>query len=150
MITIDAEDLARLFIDNLFRLHGLPDSIVRNRGPQFAADFWRYLCSCLGIATRLSTAFHSQTDGQTSKINTSMEEYLRAHVNYLQDDRVQYSALAECASNIQQSTTTGASPFFATSGNNPRVDFELDIPINIPREAKAHECARHYSNIHSH
>ena len=150
MTTVDAEGLARLFIDNVFRLHGLPDSIVSDRGPQFAADFWRYLCSCLGIATRLSTAFHPQTDGQTERINASMEEYLRAHVNYLQDDWVQYLALAEFAANNQESTTTGASPFFATSGNNPRVDFELDIRVDNPREAQAHECARRLANIHSH
>ena len=40
MTTIDAEGLARLFINNEFQLHGLPDSIVSDRGPQFAADFW--------------------------------------------------------------------------------------------------------------
>ena len=79
-----------------------------------------------------------------------MEEYLRAHVNYLQDDWVQYLALAEFAANNQESTTTGASPFFATSGNNPRVDFELDIRVDNPREAQAHECARRLANIHSH
>ena len=99
MTTIDAQDLASLFIDNIFRLHGLPNSIISDRGPQFATDFWRYLCTCLGIATRLSTAFHPQTDGQTERINASMEEYLRAHVNYLQDDWVRYLSLAEFAAN---------------------------------------------------
>ena len=62
MTTIDAQGLATLFIDNIFRLHGLPDSIVCDRGPQFVADIWRYLCASLGIATQLSTAFHPQTD----------------------------------------------------------------------------------------
>ena len=51
MTTIAAEGLARLVIDNVFRLYGLADSIVSDREPQFAADFWPYLCSCLGIAT---------------------------------------------------------------------------------------------------
>ena len=81
--TIDATGLATLFIDNIFCLHGLPASIVSDHGPQFAVDFRHYLCASLGIATRLSTAFHPQTDGQTERINASMEEYLRAHVNYL-------------------------------------------------------------------
>ena len=63
MTTIDAQGLATLFINNIFRFHGLPDSIVSDRGPQFAEDFWHYLCAFLGIATRLSTAFHPQTDG---------------------------------------------------------------------------------------
>ena len=61
-----------------------------------------------------------------------MGEYLRAHVNYLQDDWVQYLSLAEFAINNQESTTTGASPLFATSGFNPRLDFELDIRIDNP------------------
>ena len=124
--------LATLFIDNIFRLYGLPDSIVSNREPQFAVDFWYYFCASLGIATRLSTAFHPQTAGQTERINSSMEEYLRAHVNYLQDNWVQYLSLAEFAANNQESATTRASPFFATSGLNPRLDFELDIRINNP------------------
>ena len=99
MTTIDAQGLASRFIDTIFRLHGLPDSIVSDRGPQFVADFWRYLCTSLGIATRLSTALHQQTDGQTGRINASMEEYLRAYVNYLKDDCVQYLSLAEFAAN---------------------------------------------------
>ena len=86
--TNDAKGLAELFMDNVFRLHGLPNSIISDRGPQFASDFWEHLCSCLGISARLSTAFHRQTDGQTQRINASMEEFLRAHVNYLQDDWV--------------------------------------------------------------
>ena len=150
MTTIDAQGLATLFIDNIFRLHGLPESIVSDRGLQFTADFWRYLCAPLGIRTRLSTAFHPQTDGQTERINASIEEYLRAHVNYLQDDWVQYLSLAEFAANNQESATTGASPFFATSGFNPRLDFEFDIRVNNPREAQAQECARRLANIHAH
>ena len=49
MTTIDAQGLATLCIDNIFHLHRLPDSIVSDRGPQFAADFWRYLCASLGM-----------------------------------------------------------------------------------------------------
>ena len=64
-----------------------------------------------------------------------MEEYLRAYVNYLQDDWVQYLSIAEFAANNQESTTTSASPFFATSGFNPRLDFKLVIRIDNPPEA---------------
>jgi transposase InsO family protein len=84
--TVDAESLADLYIQHIFRLHGLPRTIVSDRGPQFAADFWGRLCSHLGIDRRLSTAFHPQTDGQMERINAVMEQYLRAHVNYLLDD----------------------------------------------------------------
>jgi transposase InsO family protein len=84
--TVDAESLANLYIQHIFRHHGLPRTIVSDRGPQFAADFWGHLCSRLGIDRRLSTAFHPQTDGQTERINAVMEQYLRAFASYLQDD----------------------------------------------------------------
>jgi len=60
-----AEGLARLFRDNVWKLHGLPESIISDRGPQFAAELTKKLNRMLGIETRLSTAFHPQTDGQT-------------------------------------------------------------------------------------
>ena len=58
-----AEGLARLLKNNIWRLHGLPESMVLNRGPQFAADLTKELNRMLGIETKLSTAFHPQTDG---------------------------------------------------------------------------------------
>ena len=59
------EELARLFRDNMWRLHGLPESVVSDRGPQFAAELTKELNKILGIKMRLSTVFHPQTDGQT-------------------------------------------------------------------------------------
>ena len=59
------EGLARLFQDNIWKLHGLPESVVLNRRPQFAAELTRELNRMLGIKTKLSTAFHPQTDEQT-------------------------------------------------------------------------------------
>jgi len=60
-----AEGLARLFRDKVWRLHSLPESVVSDRGPQFAAELTKELNRMLGIQTKLSTAFHLQTDGQT-------------------------------------------------------------------------------------
>ena len=64
-----AEELARLFWDNVWRLHRLPESMVSDRGPQFAAELTKELNRMLGIKTKLSTAFHSQTDRQTNRMN---------------------------------------------------------------------------------
>ena len=58
------EGLARLFRDNMWKLHGLPESVILDRGPQFAAELMKELNRMLGIETRLSTAFHPQMDGQ--------------------------------------------------------------------------------------
>ena len=64
-----AEELARLFWDNVWRLHRLPESMVSDRGPQFAAELTKELNRMLGIKMKLSTAFHSQTDRQTNRMN---------------------------------------------------------------------------------
>ena len=64
-----AEGLARLFRDNVWKLHGLPESVVSNRGPQFAAELSRELNKMLGIEIRLLTVFHPQIDGQTEQMN---------------------------------------------------------------------------------
>jgi len=71
-----AEGLARLFRDNIWKLHGLPDSIISDRGPQFAAGIMKELNHMLGIETKLSTAFHPQTNGQTERMNQELEQYL--------------------------------------------------------------------------
>ena len=60
-----AEGLVRLFRDNIWKLHRLPESVVSNRGPQFAAELTKELNRMLGIKTKLLTAFHLQTDEQT-------------------------------------------------------------------------------------
>jgi len=77
-----AEGLARLFRDNIWKLHGLPDSIISDRGPQFAAGIMKELNHMLGIETKLSTAFHPQTDGQTERMNQELEQYLRMFIDH--------------------------------------------------------------------
>jgi len=64
-----AEGLARLFRDNVWRLHGLSESMMSDRGPQFAAELTKELNRMLGIQTKLLTAFHSQTNRQTEHMN---------------------------------------------------------------------------------
>ena len=68
-----AEGLARLFWDNVWKLHGLSESVVSDRGPQFAAELTKELNRMLGIKTKLLTIFHLQTDGQTERINQELE-----------------------------------------------------------------------------
>ena len=64
-----AKGLARLFRDNVWKLHGLLVSVISDRGPQFAAGLTRELNKMLGIETKLSTAYHPQTDGQMERTN---------------------------------------------------------------------------------
>jgi hypothetical protein len=66
---MSSEGLARLFRDNVWKLHGLPETIISDRGPQFASQFTKDLNKLLGIQTKLSTATHPQTDSQTERVN---------------------------------------------------------------------------------
>jgi len=120
---IDAIEMAKLFLREIVRLHGLPATIVSDRGPQFASTFWGQICSRLGIDRRMSTAFHPHTDGQTERMNASMEQYLRVFVNHQQDDWVQWLPLAKFAANNGVSETTKCTPFFAVQGVDPRMSF---------------------------
>jgi len=70
------EGLARLFRENVWCLHGLPESIISDRGPQFTAGLIRELNKLLGIKTKLSTAFYLQTDRQIERMNQELEQYL--------------------------------------------------------------------------
>ena len=81
-----AEGLARLFRDNVWKLHRLLESVVLDRGLQFAVELMRKLNRILGIKTKLSTVFYPQTDGQTERINQELEQYLRLFVEHRQKD----------------------------------------------------------------
>jgi len=66
-----AEGLARLFRDNVWKLHGLLESMILDRGPQFVAGMTKELNKILGIETKLSMAYHPETDRQTDRKNKS-------------------------------------------------------------------------------
>ena len=69
----------------MWKLHGLPESIILDRGPQFAAGLMRELNEMLGIKSKLSMAFHPQTDGQTERVNQELEQYLRMFIDHRQE-----------------------------------------------------------------
>ena len=79
------EGVARLFQDNVWKLHRLPESIIIDRGTQFTAEMIRELNQILKINTKLSTAYHLQTDGQIERINQELEQYLRMFIDHCQE-----------------------------------------------------------------
>ena len=74
---VTAPQLATLFMREVVRLHGVPESILSDRDPRFTANFWRAFWSQLGTTLTMSTAYHPQTDGQTERANRTLEEMLR-------------------------------------------------------------------------
>ena len=78
-------------------------------------------------ASTLSTAFHPQSDGQIKKQNSTMEAYLRAFVNYKQDDWARLLPIAEFAYNNAKNASTGHTPFELNCGFHPRTSYEEDV-----------------------
>ena len=68
-----AEDLARLFRDNMWKFHGLPENMISDREPQFVVELTKELNKMLGIEVRLLMAFYPQTDEQTEQMNQELE-----------------------------------------------------------------------------
>ena len=120
-----AEGLARLLRDNVWKLHGLPESVVLDRGPQFAAELTKELNRMLGIKMKLLTAFHPQMDGQTEWINQELEQYLRLFVEHRQKDWPEWLASAEFAINNKTHTATKISPFMANYGKEMRMGGDI-------------------------
>jgi len=145
-----AEGLARLFRDNMWKLHSLPESIISDRGPHFAAGLMWELNEMLGIESKLSTVFHPQTDGQTERVNQELEQYLRMFIDHRQEQWPEWLGTAEFAYNNKAHSSTRTSPFKANYGQDPRMGFEgrkkgkytgaekfIEKMIEIQEEAKA-------------
>ena len=75
-----AEDYARIYIDEILSLHGIPLSIISHRDAQFTSRFWNYFQKGLGTQVKLSTTFHSQMDGQAERTIQTLKNMLRAFV----------------------------------------------------------------------
>jgi transposase InsO family protein len=123
--TITAEGAARLYLTHVWKLHGLPQWVVSDRGPQFVAGFTRELYRLLGIKLASSTAYHPQTDGQTERANQELEQYLQLFTNERQDDWDELIPLAEFQHNNKVHSSTQQTPFMLDTGQHPRMDFEL-------------------------
>ena len=128
-VTIDAPGLAEVIIDVVVRHHGLPDSIVTDRGSLFTSKFSSSLCYFLGVKRRLSTAFHPQTDGQTERQNSTMEAYLRAFVNFEQNDWARLLPMAEFAYNNAKNATTGHTELWLTTPDVIRGRCQSPLPV---------------------
>ena len=127
--TIDAPQLAEVFISNIVRNFGTPDSIVTDRGSVFKSNFWSSLCYFLKTRRRLSTAFHPQTDGQSERQNQTLEHYLRAYVEYTQDDWAKRPDMAEFAYNNSFNSTIKMTPFQAYAGFNPTLNIDVEVDV---------------------
>ena len=109
----------------MWKSHGLLKSVILDRGPQFVAGLTRKLNKMLGIETKLSTAYHPETDSQTERTNQELEQYLRMYVNHRQNNWAEWLAIAEFAFNNKVHTATKTSPFQVNYGREPRMGFDI-------------------------
>src|SRR5262249_10578739 len=138
--TDTAKDVARQFIEKIVALHGLPKSIVSDRDSRFTGSFWQALMKKHDTKTLLSSSFHPQTDGQTERMNRTLEQYLRMYVDYRQTNWDELLPLAEFAINNHTSSSTGFSPFYLNYGRNPPMTVYSTMESANP---SAEEHSRH-------
>ena len=136
--SMSAPDVATLFIQNVVRLHGVPETIISDRDPVFTSHFWRRLLELLGILANRSSAFHPQTDGQTERMNSVLEQYLRMYCDYQQTDWANLLPMAEFSYNNSKHSATTLSPFYANYGFHPRMSLLPTSPESTTPAADAY------------
>ena len=119
--SLDSERLARLFVNIIFRLHGMPKSIVSDRDSRIMSLFWKSVFEILGTKLLYSSAYHPQTDGHTERTNRTLEQMLRMYVQRNAQEWDCYLAPLEFAYNNATQASTGYSPFYLMNGDHPRV-----------------------------
>jgi len=110
-MNISLEEIAKIYRDNIWKLHGVPRKILSNWGPQFASKFRGELTRALETTKQLLTAYHPQTDSQTERINQEIWIFLRHYVNYQQNNWTGWLAAAEFQYNVKRHAAIGRTLF---------------------------------------
>ncbi|EMG46361.1 hypothetical protein G210_3392 [Candida maltosa Xu316] len=145
--SITAEELATLFIDRIFRLHGLPAEIISDRDVLFTSTFWHTFFQSLSVHLKLSTPFHPQTDGQTERGNRTIIQLLRALFDFNTQEWIKQLPIVEFSYNSHVHSSTGFSPFVLDLGyqpTSPHIDTRL---INQTQLNNAGKSGRHLAEL---
>jgi hypothetical protein len=115
-----------LYLQHVWKLHGLLRTMISDHSPQFVAQFTCELYCLLGIKLAASTAYHPQTNGQTERVNQELKQYLRVFVSKRQDNWTELLPLAEFQYNNHVHVSTQHSPFLLDTGRHPHMGFKPD------------------------
>jgi hypothetical protein len=133
---ISGVEVAKLFVDRVYCLHGLPKIIISDRDTKFTSEFWEQLHAILGTKLKFSTAFHPQTDGQTERMNRVLEDMLRHYIDPSQTDWDQHLSIAEFAINNAYHEGMKATPFWLNNFKHPRTPLSLHLKSSTSVEAR--------------
>ena len=126
---IDTPKLASLFLMNVFLKHGAPSHVTLDQGSEFVYHFFRSLGTLLQMELHFTSGYHPEGDRQTERTNQVLEQYLRAYMNYQQDNWAPLLALAEFMYNNAPNETTRVTPFFANKGYHPNLVTATDTLV---------------------
>src|SRR5258705_263849 len=107
--TMNAPQVAQLFLTHVFSKHGVPSHITSDQGSEFVSHFFRSLGKLLRMRLHFTSGYHLEGDGQTERANQVLEQYLWVYTNYQQDDWATLLPMAEFAYNNATNVTTGVS-----------------------------------------
>lgn len=108
-----------MFVDHIFKLHGMPTSIVSDRDPIFLSNFWKEFFKLQGSKLNMSSGYHPQSDGQTEVLNRCLETYLRCFVGLQPKKWVQWLTWAKWSYNSSYHTASMSTPFELVYGFPP-------------------------------
>ena len=131
-MSILLEEIAKIYRNDIWKLHGVPRKILSDRGPQFASRFMEEFTKVLGMERQLSTVYHPQTNGQIERINEEIGTFLWHYVNYQQDNWTDWLAAAEFQYNNKKHVMTGRTLFKLNFGRHPWKG-NLVVQMEIPR-----------------
>ncbi|MCO5602360.1 hypothetical protein L7F22_056491 [Adiantum nelumboides] len=112
---IKSEHMVKLFMHNIFKYHGMPQSIVSDRDPRMTSLFWKALFENMATL-KFSSSFHPQTDGQSKEANSTVLDLLKCYVSKHKATWEHYLPLVEYAYNNTVHTSTGKAPFEIVEG----------------------------------
>ncbi|QRW19754.1 Retrotransposable element Tf2 protein [Rhizoctonia solani] len=128
---LKAPKLAELFLEHVWKQHGMPEKTVLDRGRVFNNRFLKALYKRLGIDPHFSSAYHPQSNGQTEQVNPSIEHFLRAYSGVNQRDWTKWLPMAEFVYNNMVHSSTGKTPFKALYGWEPTLTLS-NVPTDVP------------------
>ena len=143
--TITSAQLAELFVIHVFSKHGVPSHVTSDRSSEFVSHFFRSLSKALDMKLHFTSGYHLEGNGQTERVNQTLEQYIWIFTNYQQDNWSSLLPLAEFSYNNAPNATTGVSPFFANKGYNPAITIHPEYKL---ASSRAHKFVTDLSELH--